>query len=148
MPLPRTCLAAQLGESPYAPTTQGLSLYPHKLAVTSGESTGDNNNTTQHHGIEATSIGLSDEFHEGGNMTNVNTNSINLDFVLGNNVLVEEVFAKNGFLVLSSVTGEEKTAEANADQVYQGEGDDDSRHQRMTTDKKEDEGDEQEGPLT
>ena len=71
-------------------------------------------------------------------MTNVlYTDRIDRGFVLGNNVLAAEVFAKNGFLVLSSVTGEEKTADVNADQIYQGEGDDDSQHQRMTTDKPE-----------
>ena len=59
-------------------------------------------------------------------MTNVNTDSINWGFVLGNKVLVAEVFAKNGFLVLSSVTGEEQTAEVNADKIDQGKGDDDS----------------------
>jgi hypothetical protein len=42
-------------------------------------------------------------------------------------VLVAEVFAKNGFLVLSSVTGEDKTADANADQISQGKEDDDAR---------------------
>jgi len=57
-------------------------------------------------------------------MTNVNTDSIDQGFVLGNKVLVAEVFAKNGFLVLSSATGEENTAEVNADQIYQGKGDD------------------------
>jgi len=59
-------------------------------------------------------------------MTNVNTDSIDQGFVLGNKVLVAEVFAKNGFLVLSSATGEENTAEVNADQIYQGKGGDDS----------------------
>ncbi len=43
-------------------------------------------------------------------MTKVNTDRSDRGFVLGNKVLVAEVFAKNGFLVLSSVTGEEKTA--------------------------------------
>jgi hypothetical protein len=57
-------------------------------------------------------------------MTNVNTDSIDQGFVLGNKVLVAEVFAKNGFLVLSSATEEENTAEVNADQIDQGkEGD-------------------------
>ena len=43
-------------------------------------------------------------------MTNVlYTDRIDRGFVLGNNVLAAEVFAKNGFLVLSSVTGEEQT---------------------------------------
>ncbi len=37
--------------------------------------------------------------------------------VLGNKVLVAQVFAKNGFLVLSSITGEEKTAKVKADQI-------------------------------
>ena len=55
-------------------------------------------------------------------MTKVNTDRSDRGFVLGNKVLVAEVFAKNGFLVLSSVTGEEQTA-------------------------KEYEGDEQTGPL-
>ena len=51
-------------------------------------------------------------------MTNVlHTDRIDRGFVLGNNVLVAEVFAKNGFLVLSSVTGEEQTAEVNADKI-------------------------------
>ena len=57
-------------------------------------------------------------------MTNVNTDSIDQGLVLGNKVLVAEVFAKNGFLVLSSATGEENTAEVSADQIYQGKGDD------------------------
>jgi len=60
-------------------------------------------------------------------MTNVlHTDRIDRGFVLGNNVLVAEVFAKNGFLVLSSVTGEEQTAEVNADKIDQGKGGDDS----------------------
>ena len=70
-------------------------------------------------------------------MANVNTDSIDRGFVLGNKALAEEVFAKHGFLVLSSVTGDEKTAEVNADQIYQGKGGDDSRNQRMATDKPE-----------
>ena len=41
-------------------------------------------------------------------------------------VLAAEVFAKNGFLVLSSVTGEEQTAEVNADKIDQSKGGDDS----------------------
>ena len=57
-------------------------------------------------------------------MTNVNTDSIDQGFVLGNKVLVAEVFAKNGFLVLSSATGEEKTTVVNADQIDQGKGSD------------------------
>jgi hypothetical protein len=60
-------------------------------------------------------------------MTNVlHTDRSDWGFVLGNNVLAAEVFAKNGFLVLSSVTGEEKAAEVNADQIDQGKGSDDS----------------------
>ena len=55
-------------------------------------------------------------------MTNVNTDGIDQGFVLGNKVLVAEVFAKHGFPVLSSATGEEKTIEANADQIYQCKG--------------------------
>ena len=54
-------------------------------------------------------------------MTKVNTDSADRGFVLGNKVLVAEVFAKNGFLVLSNVTREEQTAEVNADQINQGE---------------------------
>ncbi len=51
-------------------------------------------------------------------MTNVlHTDRIDRGFVLGNNMLVAEVFAKNGFLVLSSVTWEEQTAEVNADKI-------------------------------
>jgi hypothetical protein len=60
-------------------------------------------------------------------MTKVHTDRIDQGFVLGNQVLVAEVFAKNGFLVLSGVTGEDKTAEANADQISQGKEDADSR---------------------
>ena len=61
-------------------------------------------------------------------MTNVlHTDRIDRGFVLGNNVLVAEVFAKNGFLVLSSVTGEAKTAKVNAEKINQGKGGDDSR---------------------
>jgi hypothetical protein len=60
-------------------------------------------------------------------MTNVlYTDRIDRGFVLGNNVLVAEVFAKNGFLVLSSDTGEEKTSEVNADQIDQGKRGDDT----------------------
>jgi hypothetical protein len=55
-------------------------------------------------------------------MTNVNTDSTDQGLVLGDKALVAEVFAKHGFLVLSSATGEEKTTEANADQMYQGKG--------------------------
>ena len=60
-------------------------------------------------------------------MTKVHTDRIDQGFVLGNQVLVAEVFAKNGFPVLSSATGEDKTADANADQISQGKEDDDSR---------------------
>ena len=59
-------------------------------------------------------------------MTNVHTNSSDWGFVLGNKMLVAEVFAKNGFLVLSSDTGEEQTAEVNADQLDQGKRGDDT----------------------
>jgi hypothetical protein len=60
-------------------------------------------------------------------MTNVlHTDRIDRGFVLGNIVLAAEVFAKNGFLVLSSVTGEEQTAEVNADKIDQGKGGEDS----------------------
>ena len=52
-------------------------------------------------------------------MINVNTDSIDQGLVLGNKVLVAEVFAKYGFLVLSSATGEENTAKVNADQISQ-----------------------------
>jgi hypothetical protein len=51
-------------------------------------------------------------------MTNMlHTDRIDRGFVLGNIVLAAEVFAKNGFLVLSSVAGEEQTAEVNADKI-------------------------------
>jgi len=53
-------------------------------------------------------------------MTNVHTDSSGQGFVLGNKVLAAEVFAKNGFLVLSSDTGQEQTSEENADQIDQG----------------------------
>ena len=60
-------------------------------------------------------------------MTNVlHTGRIDRGFVLGNNVLMAEVFAKNGFLVLSSATGEEQTSELNMDQIYQSKIDEDS----------------------
>jgi len=59
-------------------------------------------------------------------MTKVNTDRIDQGFVLGNQVLVAEVFAKNGFLVLSSATGEEQTSELNVDQIDQGKGGEDS----------------------
>ena len=67
-------------------------------------------------------------------MTNMNIDSIDRGFVLGNKVLVSEVFAKDGFLLLSSVIEEEKTAEVNTDQIYQGKGGDDIVHLGMTTD--------------
>ena len=79
-------------------------------------------------------------------MAKVNTDSIDRGSVLGNKALAAEVFAKHGFLVLSSVTGDEKMAELNADQIYRGG--DDSGNQRMATDKKEDEGDGQKRPLS
>ena len=60
-------------------------------------------------------------------MTNVHTGGIDQGLVLGNKVLVAEVFAKNGFLVLSSGTGDEKTEEVNADQLSQGKGGGESR---------------------
>ena len=59
-------------------------------------------------------------------MTNVHTDGSDRGFVLGNKVLVMEVFAKNGFLVLSSATGEEQTSELNMDQIYQSKIDEDS----------------------
>ena len=59
-------------------------------------------------------------------MTNVHTDSRDQGFVLGNKVLVAEVFAKNGFLVLSSNTGEEQTTGVNADQNDQGKRGEDS----------------------
>ena len=59
-------------------------------------------------------------------MTNVHTDSSDQGFVLGNKVLVAEVFAKNGFLVLSSDTGEEQTSEVHADQIDQGKGGEDT----------------------
>jgi hypothetical protein len=59
-------------------------------------------------------------------MTKVHTDGSDQGFVLGNKVLVAEVFAKNGFLVLSIITGEEQTSEVNADQIYQGNGGGDS----------------------
>jgi hypothetical protein len=64
---------------------------------------------------------------ERGNMTEVNTDSAGQGLVLRNEALVAEVFAKNGFLVLSSGTGEEKTVEVNADQVSEGKGGDNPR---------------------
>ena len=59
-------------------------------------------------------------------MTNVHTDRSGRGLVLGNKVLVAEVFAKNGFHVLSSVTGEGQTSEVNAHQIYQGKGGEDS----------------------
>jgi hypothetical protein len=59
-------------------------------------------------------------------MTNVHTDSRDQGFVLGNKVLAAEVFVKNGFLVLSSDTGEEKTSEVNADRIDQGKKGDDT----------------------
>jgi hypothetical protein len=59
-------------------------------------------------------------------MTNVHTDSRDQGFVLGNKVLAAEVFAKNGFLVLSSDPGEERTSEVNADQIDQGKKGDDT----------------------
>ena len=53
-------------------------------------------------------------------MSNVHMDRSDRGFVLGNKVLVAEVFAKNGFLVLSSDTGEEKTTGVNTDQIDQG----------------------------
>ena len=59
-------------------------------------------------------------------VTNACTDRSNLGFVLGNKVLVAQMFAKNGFLVLCSVTREEQTSEVNADQIFQGNRGDDS----------------------
>jgi len=81
-------------------------------------------------------------------MAKVNTDSIDEGLVLGNKTLAAEVFAKHGFLVLSSVIGDEKMAEVNADQIYRGKCGDDAGNQRMATDKKEDEGDGQKRPLS
>ena len=64
--------------------------------------------------------------HERRHMINVHTDRSERGLVLGNKVLVAQVFAKNGFLVLSSITGEEKTAEVKADQINQGKGGDGS----------------------
>jgi hypothetical protein len=47
-------------------------------------------------------------------MTNMHTDRSDQGFVLGNKMAVTQVFAKNGFLVLSSVTDEEKTSEVNS----------------------------------
>jgi hypothetical protein len=59
-------------------------------------------------------------------MTNAHADRSDRGFVLGNKMLVAEVFAKNGFLVLSSDTGEEKASEVNADQIDQGKRGDDT----------------------
>ncbi len=59
-------------------------------------------------------------------MANVHTDNSDQGFVLGNKVLVAEVFAKNGFLVLSGDTGEEQTTGVNADQIDQGKRGDDT----------------------
>ena len=59
-------------------------------------------------------------------MANVHKDSSDQGFVLGNKVLVAEVFAKNGFLVLSSETGEEQTSKVNVDQIDQGKRDEDT----------------------
>lgn len=59
-------------------------------------------------------------------MTKVNSDRIDRGFVLENKVLVAEVFAKHGFLVLSSVTEQEKTFEVKAEKSYQSTGADDS----------------------
>ena len=59
-------------------------------------------------------------------MSNVHMDRSDRGFVLGNKVLVAEAFAKYGFLVLSSVTGEAKTAKVNTDKINQGKGGDDS----------------------
>ncbi len=64
--------------------------------------------------------------HERRHMINVHTDRSERGLVLGNKVLAAQVFAKNGFLVLSSIPGEEKTAEVKADQINRGKGDDDS----------------------
>lgn len=59
-------------------------------------------------------------------MTNIHTDRIDQSFVLGNKALVVEMFAKNGFLVLSNVTGEEQAFEMNANQINQGKEGEDS----------------------
>lgn len=59
-------------------------------------------------------------------MTRVNSDRIDRGFVLGNKVLVAEVFAKHGFLVLSIVTEQEKTSEVKAEKSYRSAGADDS----------------------
>ena len=58
-------------------------------------------------------------------MTKVNSDRIDRGFVLGNKALVSEVFAKHGFLVLSSITEQEKTSEVKAEKSYQSIGADD-----------------------
>jgi len=68
----------------------------------------------------------SGSFHERGVMINMHTDRSERGLVLGNKVLVAQVFAKHSFLVLSSVTGEEKTAEMKADQINQGKAGGDS----------------------
>jgi hypothetical protein len=59
-------------------------------------------------------------------MTNAHTDRSDRGFVLENKVLVTEVFAKNGFLVLSSVIKEEQTSDVHAHQIDQGKEDEDS----------------------
>jgi hypothetical protein len=59
-------------------------------------------------------------------MANMHTDSSDQGFVLGNKVLVAEVFAKNGFLVLSSDTEEEQATGVNVDQIGQGKGGEDA----------------------
>jgi hypothetical protein len=59
-------------------------------------------------------------------VANMHMDSSDQGFVLGNKVLVAEVFAKNGFLVLSSDTGEEQTSKVNVDQIDQGKGGEDT----------------------
>jgi hypothetical protein len=66
-------------------------------------------------------------------MSNVHMDRSDRGFVLGNKVLVAEVFAKNGFFVLSSDTGEEQTFEVNADQNDQGKRADDTLEDVMHT---------------
>ena len=65
-------------------------------------------------------------FHERRLMSNVHPDRSERGLVLGNKVLAAQVFAKNGFLVLSSTTGEERTAEVKADQINQGKAGEDS----------------------
>ena len=59
-------------------------------------------------------------------MTRVNSDRIDRGFVLGNKVLVAEVFAKHGFLVLSIVTEQEKTSKVKAEKGDPSTGADDS----------------------